>query len=58
MKYTVMRVYRDEYGTRRAERVNMGKYLLTTAKRIADACIGGYVCRYGTNEPVYIGRAR
>lgn len=54
-KYTVMRNYRDEYGNLRQRRVNMGSYILSTAKRIADQCRGGYVLPMGSNDPVYVG---
>lgn len=54
--FIVMRTYRDEYGTTRQRRWNMRSYKReVTAKQLADSIRGGYVCRMGSLQPIYVG---
>jgi len=54
-KYTVSRFFRGPNGFTCSERVYMRAVNLDKAKHDADRVRGGYVCKHGSNVPVYTG---
>lgn len=54
-KYTVSRFIKGKHGVTYSERVTMRALTLETAKYKADRVRGGFVCRLGSNVPVYDG---
>lgn len=54
--FIVMRVYRDEYGQTQQRRWNMRAYKRKmSAVNVANSVKGGFVCRMGSNNPIYVG---
>ena len=54
--FIVKHTRRDEYGKVVDSRWNMRAYKRKrSAVKVADSVKGGYVCRMGSNSPIYVG---
>ena len=53
-KFTVSRYFHGKGGTTRSERVSMHAYTWDTAVKKATGVHWGFVCRLGSNTPLFV----